>query len=49
MAMSEDPGSAQLNTAMASFFNLDWANPTAECRICGQCGYVHWFRGQYTG
>jgi predicted nucleic-acid-binding Zn-ribbon protein len=36
---------AQLNTAAATFFNLDWANATAECWVCGQCGYVHWFLG----
>ena len=35
----------QLNTALASLFSLDWANPTAECIVCGRCGYVHWFLG----
>lgn len=34
---------AQLNTAAATFFNLDWANPSAICYICDQCGYIHWF------
>ena len=34
---------AQLNTAVATFFKFDWANPTAECYVCAQCGYVHWF------
>lgn len=34
---------AQLNTAMATFFNLDWANKTADCYVCSQCGYIHWF------
>ena len=33
----------QLNTAVASFFSLDWANPQAICMVCEQCGYVHWF------
>jgi hypothetical protein len=33
----------QLNTAVASFFRLDWANPSANCVVCGRCGYVHWF------
>ena len=33
----------QLNTAVASFFGMDWTNPTAECWVCGRCGYVHWF------
>lgn len=34
---------AQLNTAIASFFNLDWANTNAVCYVCDGCGYVHWF------
>ncbi len=34
---------AQLNTATATFFNFDWANPSADCFICDDCGYVHWF------
>lgn len=34
---------AQLNTAVASFFDLDWANRTASCYVCDHCGYVHWF------
>ncbi|PKK89847.1 MAG: hypothetical protein CVV64_12565 [Candidatus Wallbacteria bacterium HGW-Wallbacteria-1] len=34
---------AQLNTAIASFFSLDWANPTAQCFVCEKCGYIHWF------
>ena len=37
---------AQLNTAGASFFNLDWANPSGVCYICAQCGYIHWFLPQ---
>ena len=35
----------QLNTAMASFFGVDWTNPTAACYVCDQCGFVHWFLG----
>lgn len=35
--------SAQLNTAVATFFNFDWANPTATCLVCENCGYIHWF------
>jgi len=35
----------QMNTAAASFFGFDWANPTADCMVCGRCGYVHWFLG----
>ncbi len=34
---------AQLNTAVASFFNLDWANKEATCLVCSQCSYIHWF------
>lgn len=34
---------AQLNTAVATFFNLDWTNPSATCLICARCGYIHWF------
>ncbi len=24
-------------------FGQDWANSKAECFVCEQCGYVHWF------
>ncbi|MBN1256359.1 MAG: hypothetical protein JXA52_01495 [Planctomycetes bacterium] len=34
---------AQLNTAVATFFNFDWANATAQCYVCDHCGYIHWF------
>ena len=34
---------AQLNTALATFFKLDWANSSALCIICENCGYIHWF------
>ncbi|RKY21464.1 MAG: hypothetical protein DRQ55_04275 [Planctomycetota bacterium] len=34
---------AQLNTAVMSFFDMDWANKTATCFVCERCGYVHWF------
>jgi len=34
---------AQLNTAVATFFNFDWANPSASCLVCDHCGYIHWF------
>ncbi len=30
-------------TAGASFFGQEWANIQAECFVCEQCGYVHWF------
>jgi predicted nucleic-acid-binding Zn-ribbon protein len=34
---------AQMNTAVATFFKLDWANRSAECLVCSKCRYVHWF------
>ena len=34
---------AQLHSASASFFNLEWLGPTADCYICSNCGHVHWF------
>lgn len=34
---------AQLNTAVATFFNLDWVDPSATCFVCAHCGYIHWF------
>ena len=36
---------ALLNTPRMTFLNLDWANATGECRVCGWCGYIHWFLG----
>ncbi|NOZ46907.1 MAG: hypothetical protein GXO79_09005 [Chlorobi bacterium] len=36
---------AQLNTAVATFFNLDWANKSATCFICSECTYIQWFLG----
>jgi len=35
--------SAQLNTAVAEFFDLAWANRSATCFVCSECSYVHWF------
>ncbi len=34
---------AQLNTAVASFFNLDWANKSATCFVCSICKHISWF------
>jgi len=34
---------AQLNTAGLTFLDLDWANASALCVVCDNCGYVHWF------
>ncbi|WP_218145918.1 zinc ribbon domain-containing protein [Bacillus sp. MUM 116] len=36
-------GYAQLNTAVATFFKLDFANRSATVLTCHRCGYVHWF------
>lgn len=37
---------AQLNTQMATFFNLDWINKSATCFICSNCTHISWFLGQ---
>ncbi len=34
---------ALLNTPGMTFLNLDWANATAQCKVCADCGYIHWF------
>lgn len=34
---------SQLNTSVATFFNMDWANQSAVCAVCTQCKYIHWF------
>src|SRR5919109_5113742 len=40
---------ARLTTG-ASLFGQDWANSKADCFVCEQCGYVHWFvRTRSTG
>lgn len=36
---------AQLNTSVATFFNLDWANRTATCFVCSECTHISWFLG----
>jgi hypothetical protein len=37
---------AQLNSAVSTFFNLDWADRTATCFVCSQCTYIFWFLGK---
>ena len=37
---------AQLNTAIATFFNLDWANRSATCFVCSECTHISWFLGE---
>jgi len=34
---------AQLNTAVASFFDFDWANRSATCYVCSECTHISWF------
>lgn len=34
---------AQLHGGVATFFNMEWTSPTADCAICANCGYIHWF------
>jgi len=34
---------ALLNTPGMTFLNLDWANASANCCVCSDCGYIHWF------
>lgn len=36
-------GSAQLNTAVLTFLDLDWANRSAYLLSCKQCSHVMWF------
>lgn len=38
-----DERSAQLNTAGATFLNLDWANSSARVLVCQSCGHLEWF------
>lgn len=35
--------SAQLHSAVATFFDFEWLGPTADCFVCSRCGYIHWF------
>lgn len=34
---------AQLNTAGATFFDLDFANKTVRAYVCAKCGRIEWF------
>ena len=33
----------QMHTPFATFFNVEFANRIADCAVCANCGYVHWF------
>ena len=37
---------AQLNTAVRTFFKLDWTDRSATCFVCSECTYIHWFLGK---
>lgn len=37
---------ALLNTALLTFFDLDWADRSASLFVCHNCNYVHWFLGK---
>ncbi|MCK4561995.1 MAG: hypothetical protein KAT78_03745 [Flavobacteriaceae bacterium] len=34
---------SQLNTRLASLFNLDFANKKAYCYVCDNCSNIQWF------
>ena len=34
---------AQLNTALMTFFDLDWLNASAQVLVCVACGHLEWF------
>lgn len=34
---------AQLNTAVMTFFDIDWLNKSAEVFVCSACGRLEWF------
>lgn len=33
----------KIQTTGMTFLELDWLNQSANCVVCAQCGYVHWF------
>jgi predicted nucleic-acid-binding Zn-ribbon protein len=35
-----------LNTRLATFFKVDWANRAANTYVCGQCGHIMWFTAE---
>ncbi|MCE2614066.1 hypothetical protein LVD13_13910 [Flavobacteriaceae bacterium D16] len=37
---------SQLNTQLATFFNVDWANRSAVCYVCAKCSHIDWFLGE---
>ena len=37
------PGHALLNTKGRTFFNMDWADPSAATLVCADCSRIEWF------
>ncbi len=33
----------QLNTAVLTFFNMDYLNKSADVYVCADCGHLEWF------
>jgi uncharacterized protein len=33
----------KLNTALLTFFNLNWLNASADVFVCEVCGHLEWF------
>lgn len=36
-------GKAQLNTALLTFFDMEFLNDTADTFLCTNCGKIEWF------
>lgn len=36
---------AQLNSAVSTFFKLDWTDRSATCFVCSECTHISWFLG----
>ena len=34
---------ALLNASCTMFLGFDWVNRQADCVVCSNCGYIHWF------
>ena len=35
-----------MNTAISTFFHLDWTDRSATCFVCADCTYIFWFLGK---
>jgi len=36
---------AQMNSAISTFFKLDWTDRSATCFVCSDCTHIIWFLG----